>query len=305
MRLLIGVLFRTKSNFGLGLTPVIDHFESAQLTKSQLLFSSICEDIRAIFRAKTDHESGADRKWRLTKLHMSIDQQTELKTRYQAQPGRQGLGHGHFKAAYSKAERRKVAADIIRQIQQEGRLAHSVSLARQGAWTKWADDSVPYDFSWRNLIWGLNDQLVKFVIHASINWIKTPDLLSLWGKKERSHCPLCNHIPCSIHHIISSCAFALNDKRYEWRHDSVLLAMSDGIRRHIDEHNKSNLKYKIPHISSSFVRAGEKPTKRPTAFSRSFLIGASDWKILTDYHHAHLVFPPDIISTNLRPDIVI
>ena len=81
--------------------------------------------------------------------------------------------------------------------------------------------------------------------------------------------------------------------------------MSDGLRRHIDEHNKSNLEYKVPHISSSFVRAGEKPTKRPTAFSRSFLIGASDWKILTDYHHAHLVFPPDIISTNLRPDIVI
>lgn len=300
-----GILYRSKSNFGLGLTPVIDHFESAQLTKSQLLFHSVCEDIRAIFRARTDRESGAGRKWRFTKSHTSIDQQTELKTRYQSQTGRQGLGNGHFKAVFSKAERRKVAAGIIRQIQQEKRLAHSVCLHRQGAWTRWADESAPYDFSWRNLILGFNDQLVKFVIHASINWVKTPDLLSLWFKGVKPHCPLCNHKPCSIHHIIASCKFALNDKRYEWRHDSVLLAMSDGLRRHITEHNKSNLKFKIPHISSSFVRAGEKRTSRPAALSKSFLTGASDWKILTDYQHANLVFPPEIISTNLRPDIVI
>jgi hypothetical protein len=35
------------------------------------------------------------------------------------------------------------------------------------------------------------------------------------------------------------------------------------------------------------------------------LVGASDWKLLTDYQHAHLVFPPEIIATNLRPDMVI
>jgi hypothetical protein len=35
------------------------------------------------------------------------------------------------------------------------------------------------------------------------------------------------------------------------------------------------------------------------------LAGASDWRLITDYHHSHLVFPPEIVTTNLRPDIVV
>ena len=302
-----GILFRSKTNFGLGLTSVLSHFECMQMVKSQLLFFSVCGDISALYQARERREEPAGRKWRFTRAHTHVQQEADHRVRFQPQSDRQGLGRGHFKAVIGKADRRKIVASIVRGIQQEERLVHSVELARQGAWTRWADSTIPYDFSWRNLIWGLQDQVIKFVIHTSINWIKTPDLMALWGKGISPVCPLCGHKVCSILHILSACKFALNDKRYEWRHDSVLLAMSEGIRSHIDHHNSANIKAKIPHISSSFVRAGKKATagNRPQTSIKSLLVGASDWKLLTDYQHAHLVFPPEIIATNLRPDMVI
>src|ERR1043165_9772702 len=32
---------------------------------------------------------------------------------------------------------------------------------------------------------------------------------------------------------------------------------------------------------------------------------ANDWKLLVDYENAKIVFPPSIIATNVRPDIVL
>ena len=34
------------------------------------------------------------------------------------------------------------------------------------------------------------------------------------------------------------------------------------------------------------------------------LDGAHDWKLLADFHNNNYVFPPEILSTNLRPDIL-
>ena len=83
--------------------------------------------------------------------------------------------------------------------------------------------------------------------------------------------------------------------------------MSDGLRNHIDSHNNSNAKAKIPHISLSFVSKDNKDAvvNRPKTSPKSMLAGTSDWRLLTDYQHSHLVFPPEIITTNLRPDLVI
>ena len=38
---------------------------------------------------------------------------------------------------------------------------------------------------------------------------------------------------------------------------------------------------------------------------RKLLDGAKDWKLLADFAHDFMVFPPEIISTSLRPDIVV
>jgi hypothetical protein len=61
-------------------------------------------------------------------------------------------------------------------------------------------------------------------------------------------------------------------------------------------------------IKTAFVRSGTKPTKQTKnrPHSRDHLLsGASDWKILIDFTHKPIVFPPIICPSKLRPDIVI
>lgn len=300
-----GILFRSKDNFGLGLTPVIDHFERMQVVKCQILQHSVCEDIRAIYSTRAKLESAPGRKWRFTRANAEAAAQVELASLFQSQSGRQGLGRGHFKAVLSSAEKRKLASAFALQFSQERRIVHSLSLARQGAWLDWSESTTPFDFSWHNLIFGLSDELFKFVLHSSINWIKTPDLMFLWSKSLTANCPLCSHKVCSIHHIISSCSFALEDKRYTWRHDSVLSVMASEILPYVNEFNKSNRPNKIPHITQSFVKSGKKSfVKKTPCARRSFLEGASDWKVQVDYDHAQVIFPPTILATSSRPDIV-
>lgn len=55
-----------------------------------------------------------------------------------------------------------------------------------------------------------------------------------------------------------------------------------------------------------FVRAGEKKKgPGPNRVLHEKLSAANDWKILVDYEHSMMVFPPEIYATSLRPDIVI
>ena len=78
------------------------------------------------------------------------------------------------------------------EISQESLLSHTLSLKRQSVWLEWAEQTYPFDFSWQNLIWGrLSVDVLKFVINSSVNWVRTPDLLHLWGYKKSSCCCLC------------------------------------------------------------------------------------------------------------------
>ena len=58
-----------------------------------------------------------------------------------------------------------------------------------------------------------------------------------------------------------------------------------------------------PHISQCFVKAGSKISKssnKPNPVA-SALQGASDWKLLVDFDHDQVVFPPEILSTRVIP----
>ena len=56
----------------------------------------------------------------------------------------------------------------------------------------------------------------------------------------------------------------------------------------------------------NFVKAGAKDTKfTKPVLTPSLLQGASDWKLLVDFDQHQVTFPPEILSTNERPDIVL
>ena len=113
-----------------------------------------------------------------------------------------------------------------------------------------------------------------------MNWVRTLNLLKLWGLKSTSNCPLCGASICSLHHILSNCTVALRDERYTCRHNSVLFEIQKVIQNHINDQNTSVVKEQLPHILTSFVPAGKAPTKTKTY--SGLIAGSNDWKLLLD-----------------------
>ena len=169
------------------------------------------------------------------------------------------------------------------EISQQYLLSHTLSLKRQSVWLEWAEQTYPFDFSWQNLIWGrLSVDVLKFVINSSVNWVRTPDLLHLWGYKKSSCCCLCGAEKCTLHHILSHCSFSLNDKRFTWRHDSVLALIFYTLMEHIEAHNKSQKTFDKPDLIQ-FVKAGFNKTHSQslkTSNKNNLLSKGNDWKFL-------------------------
>ena len=192
-----------------------------QLVKCQLLQQSDDDSIRALYTSMKSRQTKG-RKWRASRTMNDVDIEVDLKIHFPAQTGKSGLGHGNFNRNPSKSERRKLAARVIKDFADEKRIAHAHSLARQGVWLQWSDTTIPFDCSWKNLLFGPGEKVLKFVLNASVNWVKTPDLLKLWGYTHQDLCCLCGSSGCTIHHILSNCTVSLKQHRYNWRHDSVL-----------------------------------------------------------------------------------
>jgi len=59
------------------------------------------------------------------------------------------------------------------------------------------------------------------------------------------------------------------------------------------------------HISLSFVPAGHMAHHKQKQLQKGLLHKANDWKILVDLEEFNYIFPPEIIPTSLRPDVVV
>jgi hypothetical protein len=223
---------------------------------------------------------------------------------FPSQSGRQGLGAGNFNPNPSAAVRRKLVSATVHGYSEDRRVRHSQTLKRQGVWVEWSDNAIPFDLSWENVIWKSSPHIVKFVLNASINWVRTPDLLKLWGYKAEANCPICPTELCTLHHIISGCTTALASGRYTWRHDSVLLCIKNAILPHIEAFNEDKRCVSIQPIEANFYAKGKQPPPKPKHSRPSILDGAKDWKPLFDLGDK-LCFPVEIYETPERPDIVI
>ena len=77
------------------------------------------------------------------------------------------------------------------------------------------------DLTWRSIIFDLPKGVLSFLTRAAINSLPTSDNLRRWGKKLNTQCKLCgNHE--TLCHILNSCPKALNQERFNYRHDSVI-----------------------------------------------------------------------------------
>ena len=94
----------------------------------------------------------------------------------------------------------------------------------------------------------------------------TMDNLRRWGKRTNDRCPFCGNIQTLLH-VLSNCNVALGQGRYTWRHDSILSSIIDCIAGDLNN-------------------------------------GFTLYSDLQGHHAPHGgVIPPDILVTNLRPDL--
>ena len=183
-------------------------------------------------------------------------------------------------------------------------LVRVMDFAMQGAWRKW-DQVMSLDLSWNSLIYQLPPRLLSFALNATQLTLPTPDRLLVWKKTQTSACRLCHRPACSLFHILCNCSFSLSQKRYNWRHDSVLRTIEYVISNCIRDQNERKLSSLTPR-SIKFVPPGFKRTALTYSSScPGILSHANDWQYLFDYDATPTVFPPSIYATDLRPDVVI
>ena len=127
----------------------------------------------------------------------------------------------------------------------------------QGAWTKW-DSAMSLDLSWNNLIYTLPPKLLSFALNATQMTLPTPDRLRVWNYTQLSKCGLCSHPRSSLFHILCNCRFSIQNKRFEWRHDSVLRTVARVIFARLKNQNSKPPRPRNTN-EIKFVRAGSKP----------------------------------------------
>ena len=112
------------------------------------------------------------------------------------------------------------------------------------------------------LIYGPGPRIIAFVLNAQINSVRTPDMLHLWGYIPSARCVICDAEKCTLHHVLVNCKFALEQGRYTWRHDSVLINIEKALSDLIPGFNRRKpstfAEITRKSFQSCFVREGQK-----------------------------------------------
>lgn len=307
-RAIVTTLYRPRSEFGLQLCSLVGFYKQLKVSQAFLLKYSPDDTLNKIFAANLARNRTLSRVWRPEPLLESLERQLEYKSRFGGQQDRLGLGMVPRRYGIPKntEERREHIMDLFRTTLLESYQQEDIKKAMQSCFRRFGDAN-PFDLSWKHLIGTRNPRLITWVLNASINSVVTPDLRKLWGLTSHSNCPLCGHRQASLFHILVDCSVALSQKRYSWRHDSVLLTLEDKLRQRLSTHNKSPPKkrFKVEFVSSTSSKKRVSNKKKAGAKMSCLLGSATDWKIIIDYTMAPVVFPVHICVTNERPDVVL
>ena len=86
---------------------------------------------------------------------------------------------------------------------------------------------------WAKAVQSLPEEPFKFVLNAAHDTLPHNANLHLWRKKASDTCPLCREDSQNLIHVLNSCRVALELRRYNERHDSVLTVLYDTITQHL------------------------------------------------------------------------
>lgn len=304
----MAVLYLPKSKFGQGMVKLSTHFKKLQVGKAFDRKFSPDPSYQQLTDLKLQGQGG--NRWNATKELCDNERRVTLEdiggitaTR------RHGLGFDSKKlySRMSQGEKKQRIKAVMEEIATEETERELVQSEVHGAMISW-DRALPLDWDWRASIYGLSPTLLKFHLNAVSNSLPSPDNLHRWNMRSNRTCKLCGARSATLLHILNNCEFALNQGRYNWRHDKVLKEIDQLVS---DTINSQNLKKeaaleKENQTSKSvrFVAAGKKPPASSSTLA-SLVSGANDWQVQFDYDNSTKHFPQEIATTNLRPDGVV
>ena len=306
-------LYRSREQFGLQLVDPTSLLKKSRLTKCHIVRHSEDPVLRESYALRSKRYETSARIWRATNELKTIEEQADFENKFKTAPWHtyasgQGLGSGQRRkrkhANLSKGERREHVKDVLNRRSGNDARVHAAGLAQQGGWTVWGDKCIPHALSWDRLIHTRSPKLIKFMLNSYINAVRCPDLMKLWGYWQYDYCQLCRKEKCSLVHVLTCCKHSLHQKRYTWRHDSVLNSIHPKLQEVIDKRNAQPM-HLVTQTAQPFVASGEPPKKQAKACKPHLLSRSNDWKLLVDYDEKPIVFPPTILSTSLRPDVII
>jgi len=83
---------------------------------------------------------------------------------------------------------------------------------------------------WSKAVQSLPAEQMKFALNAAVDTLPHNANLHLWKKKESDRCPLCGERQTLIH-TLNNCEVALDQRRYNERHDEVLRHIANAISK--------------------------------------------------------------------------
>ena len=271
----------------------------AQVNKEIILSCSRDTTVRRVASRRREREIDKKMKWSpATKLDVAIQRVTH-KTMFKSQNDRAGLGHGRF---VSKPTMRKNLTAEVRDMIDEERLPHILSLIKQSKWLEW-DQVIDLDLKWKEVMYALSPSSLSFVLNAIQDSLPDPANLKRWCPTTTQECGLCKWKNVSHVHILCGCKVALKQGRISYRHDSLLKLIFRYLQAKVEA-----VKDKTPMISSkaiAFVKAKAKTVYRKKSEHTGLIDLANDWQCNIDLRKEQTAFPPHIYLTADRPDIVL
>ena len=154
--------------------------------KCCLLQNSKDDDVKAIYELRKERVSDFTNRWSGPKELTNLEPVADHNLRFAGQTGRAGLGSqksNPYLANPTTEERRAKITETLTLQHEQKHMEHAAVLAQQGVWTHW-DNVIPFDLSWKNLIYGPGPRIIAFVLNAQINSVKTPyslcHLCAMW-----------------------------------------------------------------------------------------------------------------------------
>ena len=309
------VLYRSRDMKGLQLKKLVTEFKVAQLIKGDQLMNSRDPYIKDVF----SHQSTVAE----TRKNWSWPKELEDRKRQlffkelvgTTATGTQGLGSG---AKREQPTERKQMSGMIREFDEQSMLVSLYDKASQGRFLTW-ENAMSLDTGWSNLLYKLSPDLLKFHVNAIHNTVASPANLMLWKKSSTGVCALCGKYG-TLSHILTHCRVALNQGRYNWRHDQTLRAIMHPVFEQVKKINaggviRSVARNTVFHTSGKWYGSRQCDTSGntkskvtfpvPNPKMKGYLSGADDWKVRYDEDEKQKNFPSVIVAHSKRPDVVI